>query len=89
MKKLSAGMMKALDRRLTVIISNSEVGDGTASAKRLREARRFDIVAFRVPDHKSLIYRRFLPQAALLNAVKQATDKGANVISIRLVKRPK
>ena len=47
--------------------------------------KRYDIVAFRVPEHKSLLYRRFLTLNGLLKAVAEACNKGANVISIRLV----
>jgi hypothetical protein len=46
---------------------------------------RFDIVAFKVPKHKSLLYRSFPDEEQLLKAVKLAIEKGANVISIRRV----
>ena len=46
---------------------------------------RYDIVAFKVPRHKSLLYRRFLTLQQLKKAVEEACLKGANVISIRLV----
>jgi hypothetical protein len=42
-------------------------------------------VAFEVPKHKSLFYRRFLTERQLKEAVTQAISKGANVISIRKV----
>ena len=49
----------------------------------------FDIVAFKVPNHKSLLYRRFLTKEGLLKAVSLAVDKDANVISIRgVIKKP-
>jgi hypothetical protein len=45
----------------------------------------FDIAAFRVPHHRSVLYRSFIPKEELLKAVEKAIDKGANVISIRKV----
>jgi hypothetical protein len=45
----------------------------------------FDIVAFQVPKHKSILYRSFLTKELLLKAVDEAVSKGANVISIRRV----
>jgi hypothetical protein len=45
----------------------------------------FDIAAFQVPKHKSILYRSFLTKTKLLEAVSEAIDKGANVISIRKV----
>jgi hypothetical protein len=51
----------------------------------VEKRERFDIVAFKVPKHKSLLYRSFLDEEQLLKAVKLAIEKGANVISIRRV----
>ena len=42
-----------------------------------------DIVAFQVPNHKSLLYKMFLTEEQLLKAVSEAISKEANVISIR------
>ena len=47
--------------------------------------KRFDIVAFEVPKHKSLLYKMFLTKETLLKAVEEAIEKSANVISIREV----
>jgi hypothetical protein len=47
----------------------------------------FDIAAFRVPHHKSVLYRSFITKEQLLKAVEAAIEKGANVISIRKVER--
>ncbi len=47
--------------------------------------KKFDIVAFEVPKHKSLLYKRFLTREGLHKAVDEGIDKGANVFSIRLV----
>ena len=49
------------------------------------EENRYDLVAFRVPRHKSLLYRRFLTIEQLKKAVEEACRKGANRIEIRLV----
>lgn len=49
---------------------------------------RYDIVAFQVPKHRSLLYRMFLTRDELHRALDQALDKGANVISIREVEGP-
>ena len=49
------------------------------------EENLYAIVAFEVPKHKSLLYRRFLTTQQLLVAVGLAINKGANVISIRKV----
>jgi hypothetical protein len=46
----------------------------------------FDIVAFNVPDHHSLLYRRYRTKDQLLSDVDTACEKGANVISIRGVR---
>jgi len=43
----------------------------------------YDIVAFEVPKHKSLLYKMFLSKEQLLKTVEDAINKGANVISIR------
>ena len=43
----------------------------------------YDIVAFIVPHHRSIIYKMFQTREQLILAVQEATDKGANVISIR------
>jgi hypothetical protein len=45
----------------------------------------FTIVAFDVPKNHSILYKQFLTEEELLEAVKQAIRKGANVISIRRV----
>jgi hypothetical protein len=45
----------------------------------------FDIAAFQVPKHHSILYKSFLNEEKLLEAVKEAITKGANVISIRKV----
>jgi hypothetical protein len=45
----------------------------------------FDVAAFQVPKHKSLLYKSFLNRQQLLKAVEEAIDRGANVISIRRV----
>jgi hypothetical protein len=50
-----------------------------------KRPKQFDIVAFKVPDHRSLLYSSWLPVEALHNALNDAIEKGANVISIRLV----
>ena len=47
----------------------------------------FDIVAFEVPNHKSLIYRRFLTEEQLLKALSKAIELNANVVSIRKVEK--
>lgn len=47
----------------------------------------FDIVAFEVPNHKSLVYRKFLTKEKLLKALSKAIDLDANVISIRKVEK--
>ena len=46
--------------------------------------KKFDIVAFEVPKHKSLLYKRFLTEEKLKEAVSEAIAKNANVMSIRL-----
>lgn len=46
---------------------------------------KYDIVAFEIPKHKSLLYRMFLDRESLHKAIDDALDKGANVISIRVV----
>lgn len=46
----------------------------------------FDIVAFNVPDHHSLIYRKYQTKEQLLTLVAKSVDLGANVISIRGVR---
>jgi len=45
----------------------------------------FDIAAFQVPKHRSVLYRSFLTKQQLLEAVSEAIDRGANIISIRRV----
>lgn len=45
----------------------------------------FDIVAFQVPNHKSLIYLQFVGREGLHKALDKAMDQGANVVSIRRV----
>ena len=47
----------------------------------------FDIVAFEVPKHKSLLYKMFLTREGLHKALDEGIDKGANVFSIRRVER--
>jgi len=47
--------------------------------------KHFDIAAFEVPKHKSLLYKMFLTKETLLKAVEEAIEKNANVISIRQV----
>jgi hypothetical protein len=49
------------------------------------EEKRYDIVGFRVPSHKSKLYKMWLTEEQLLNAVSEALRKGSNVISIREV----
>jgi len=45
----------------------------------------FDIVAFDVPYHRSLIYRSYQNRKELHEVLDKAIEKGANVISIRAV----
>jgi hypothetical protein len=47
----------------------------------------FDIAAFRVPQHRSLLYESFLTPEQLVEALKEAISRGANVVSIRRVER--
>jgi len=47
----------------------------------------FDIVAFEVPKHHSIIYRTWLTEEKLKEALAFAISKGANVISIRRVEK--
>jgi hypothetical protein len=47
----------------------------------------FAIVAFQVPQPHSILYRNFLTKEKLLEAVSEAIDKGANVLSIRRVQK--
>jgi len=49
------------------------------------QTKKYDIVAFRVPKHKSLLYRKFLNEETLLKAISKSIELGANVISIREV----
>jgi hypothetical protein len=46
---------------------------------------RFDIVAFQVPRHRSILYRSFLDEEKLVEALREAIRRGANVVSIRRV----
>ena len=43
----------------------------------------YDIVAFHVPKHRSLTYRSLRTREQLIEDLKDALDKGANVVSIR------
>ncbi|MDE1854597.1 MAG: hypothetical protein KGI38_12745 [Thaumarchaeota archaeon] len=43
----------------------------------------WDIVAFKVPDHHSILYRTFLTGDGLHKAIDDAIQGGANVCSIR------
>jgi hypothetical protein len=45
----------------------------------------FDLVAFRVPEHRSILYRCFRTKERLHEDLDEAISLGANVISIRLV----
>ena len=51
----------------------------------MEKKERFDIAAFIVPKHRSILYKSLLDEEELLKAVKLAIRKGANVISIRRV----
>ena len=46
---------------------------------------RFDIVAFQVPKHRSLLYETWQSREQLHRALDRAIDRGANVFSIRKV----
>jgi len=56
--------------------------------RQTKKGKLFDIVAFKVPEHKSLIYKRFQNEEELLRVISLAITKGANVMSIRRVKKP-
>jgi len=47
--------------------------------------KKFDIVAFKVPQHHPLVYRMRITEEEPLKAISEAIKKGANVISIREV----
>jgi hypothetical protein len=47
----------------------------------------FAVVAFKVPEPHSILYRNFITKEKLLEAVSEAIDKGANVISVREVRK--
>lgn len=49
------------------------------------DERLYDIAAFCVPKHRSILYKSFLTREQLLDAIEEALSKGANVISIRMV----
>lgn len=45
--------------------------------------KRYDIVAFKVPKHRSLLYDTLITRERLHKALDAALDREANVISIR------
>ena len=45
--------------------------------------KRYDIVAFKVPKHRSLLYDTLITREKLHKAIDAALDREANVISIR------
>jgi hypothetical protein len=45
----------------------------------------FDIAAFQVPRHRSVLYRSFLGEEELVKALREAIRRGANVVSVRRV----
>jgi hypothetical protein len=47
----------------------------------------FTIAAFQVPKSRSILYRQYLTEKKLLEAVSLSIKRGANVISIRKVIR--
>jgi hypothetical protein len=49
----------------------------------------FTIAAFQVPKNRSVLYRQYLTEEKLLEAVSTSIRRGANVISIRKVIREK
>lgn len=47
----------------------------------------YDIVAFKVPSHHSILYQAWLTEETLKERLSWALGQGANVVSIRLVER--